>query len=64
MNIIIYLSVLTLVMLEGTCLLDQILTLLGACMCSSDTQELFKIAKYCKIVLKTKVKGSRYSDEY
>ena len=22
-------------------------------MCSSDTQELFKIAKYCKIVLKT-----------
>ena len=22
-------------------------------MCSSDTQELFKIAEYCKIVLKT-----------
>ena len=22
-------------------------------MCSSDTQELFKIAKYCKIALKT-----------
>ena len=30
-------------------------------MCSSDTQELFKIAKYCKIVLKT---FSRNFQEY
>ena len=53
MNIIIYLSVLTLVMLERNLLARPNTDTFRRLMCSSDTQELFKIAKYCKIVLKT-----------
>ena len=58
MNIIIYLSVLTLVTLEGFFLPRILLArpntdTFRRLMCSCDTQELFKIAKYCKIVLKT-----------